>query len=151
MSKIFISHSSANNASALAVGEWLKEAGWTEFFLDITPSRGLLPGERWQEALKAAADRCQVVLFLISPAWQASKFCFAEFFQAKNLGKRIFGVIVEPVELSTLPEQMTAEWQVCDLTTEEKIRIRMFSRKERKGRKVPIRTYRGDGLVALPS
>ena len=26
------------------------------------------------------------------------------------------GVVVEPIPLSQLPEQMTAEWQVCDLT-----------------------------------
>ena len=117
MSKIFISHSSANNASALAVGEWLKEAGWTEFFLDITPSRGLLPGERWQEALKAAADRCQVVLFLISPAWQASRWCQAEFLLAKQLGKTIFGVLIEPTPLNQLQPEMVAEWQLCDLTS----------------------------------
>ncbi len=48
MSKIFIIHSSANNAPALAIAEWLRENGWDEFFLDITPSRGLAPGDRWQ-------------------------------------------------------------------------------------------------------
>lgn len=57
MSKIFISHSSTNNAAALAVANWLADSGWSEYFLDITPSRGLAPGERWQEALKSAADR----------------------------------------------------------------------------------------------
>jgi TIR domain len=73
MSKIFISHSSANNAAALALTQWLAESGWAEYFLDISPSRGLSPGERWQEALKAAADRCEAVLFLISPAWRDSR------------------------------------------------------------------------------
>jgi TIR domain len=116
MSRIFISHSSVNNAAALALASWLETKGWSDYFLDIDDSRGIAPGERWMAALAGAVDRCEAVLFLVSPAWRDSKYCFAEFFQAKNLGKRIFGVIVDPIPLSQLPEQMTAEWQVCDLT-----------------------------------
>ena len=116
MSRIFISHSSVNNAAALALASWLETKGWSDYFLDIDDSRGIAPGERWMAALAGAVDRCEAVIFLVSPAWRDSKYCFAEFFQAKNLGKRIFGVIVEPIPLSQLPEQMTAEWQVCDLT-----------------------------------
>ena len=116
MSRIFISHSSANNAAALALASWLDAKGWSDYFLDIDDNRGIAPGERWMAALAGAVDRCEAVIFLVSPAWRDSKFCFAEFYQAKNLGKRIFGVIVAPIPLSQLPEQMTAEWQVCDLT-----------------------------------
>src|SRR5215470_8124858 len=115
MSKIFISHSSANNAAALAVGQWLAAAGWDDFFLDVSPSRGLAPGERWQEALKTAADRCEAVLFLISPAWRDSRWCLAEFLLAKQLNKIIFGVLIEATPLDSLPKEMTAEWQLCDL------------------------------------
>ncbi|HMY98467.1 MAG TPA: TIR domain-containing protein [Burkholderiaceae bacterium] len=115
MSRLFISHSSANNAIALALGQWLESQGWSDYFLDVHADRGIAPGERWMAALTGAVDRCEAVLFLVSPAWRDSKYCFAEFFEAKKLGKRIFGVIVEPIALSELPEQMTAEWQVCDL------------------------------------
>ena len=116
MSRIFISHSSANNAAALALASWLDAKGWSDYFLDIDDNRGIAPGERWMAALAGAVDRCEAVIFLVSPAWRDSKFCFAEFYQAKNLGKRIFGVIVAPIALSQLPEQMTADWQVCDLS-----------------------------------
>ena len=116
MSRIFISHSSANNAAALALASWLDARGWSDYVLNIDDQRGIAPGERWMAALAGAVDRCEAVIFLVSPAWRDSKFCFAEFYQAKNLGKRIFGVIVAPIPLSLLPEQMTAEWQVCDLT-----------------------------------
>ncbi|MBV2124652.1 MAG: TIR domain-containing protein [Candidatus Thiodiazotropha sp. (ex Ctena orbiculata)] len=116
MSRIFISHSSENNAAALALTMWLKAKGWSDYFLDIDINRGIAPGERWMAALAAAVDRCEAVLFLVSPAWRASKYCFAEFYQAKNLGKRIIGIIIEPIPLSELPEQMTSEWQICDLT-----------------------------------
>ena len=115
MSRIFISHSSANNTAALALASWLDAKGWSVYFLDIDDSRGIAPGERWMAALAGAVDRCEMVIFLVSQVWRNSKFCFAKFYQAKNLGKRIFGVIVEPIPLSQLPEQMTAEWQVCDL------------------------------------
>ena len=119
MSKIFISHSSHDNAKALAVSQWLEQHGWADYFLDITPSRGLSPGERWQAALKTATDRCEAVLFLISPAWRDSQWCLAEYLLAKQLGKTILGVIVEPTLIDTLPREMTAEWQLCDLVAGE--------------------------------
>lgn len=120
MSKIFLSHSSVNNAEALALAQWLKENGWDDYFLDIEPQKGLSPGQRWQDALKQAADRCEAVIFLISPAWRDSKWCLAEFLLAKQLGKAIFGVLIETTPLDTLPTEMTAEWQLCDLVQGDK-------------------------------
>lgn len=116
MARIFLSHSNANNAEAVALRDWLASQGWDDVFLDLDPERGLKAGERWQAALKRAAERCELVIFLVSPAWAASKWCLAEFLLAKNLNKRIFGVIVEPVAFSELPIEMTAEWQLVDLT-----------------------------------
>ncbi|OUL72725.1 eIF2A-related protein [Paraburkholderia hospita] len=115
MSRIFISHSSANNASALAIGRWLVDNGWEDYFLDLEPAKGLNPGQRWQEALKTAANRCEAVLFLVSPAWRDSHWCIAEFIFAKSLGKTVFGVVIEEVSLESLPKEITAEWQLCDL------------------------------------
>lgn len=117
MSRIFISHSSLNNAHALAISRWLTDNGWDEHFLDLEPTRGLTPGQRWQDALRAAAGRCEAVLFLISPAWRESRWCLAEFLLATQLGKTVFGLLVEPVPLDTLPAEITNEWQLCDLVT----------------------------------
>jgi hypothetical protein len=97
MARLFLSHSSKDNAAAIALRDWLAEHGYDDIFLDIDPARGLVAGERWQAALKAAADRCEAVLFLISPAWLLSRWCLAEFLLAKTLHKRIFGLIIEPV------------------------------------------------------
>jgi hypothetical protein len=58
MSRIFISHSSRDNARAIEVRDWLATNGWDDVFLDLDPVAGLAPGERWQNALKTAADRC---------------------------------------------------------------------------------------------
>lgn len=116
MSRVFLSHSSANNAEAIALRDWMITHGWDELFLDLDPERGLKAGERWQAALKQAAERCELVIFLVSPVWAASKWCLAEFLLAGNLNKRIFGVIVEPTPFDDLPAELTAEWQLVDLT-----------------------------------
>jgi formylglycine-generating enzyme required for sulfatase activity len=122
LARLFISHSSVNNAAAIALGKWLSEQGFDDVFLDVDPDRGLAPGERWQEALRAAADRCEAVLFLVSPAWLVSKWCLAEFLLAKSLHKRIFGLIIDPVPFERLPPEMTAEWQLCELVGEDRFR-----------------------------
>lgn len=89
---------------------------WDDTFLDLDPERGLKAGERWQEALKRAAERCELVVFLVSPPWAASKWCLAEFLLAKSLNKRIFAAVISPTPFTDLPTEMTAEWQLVDLT-----------------------------------
>jgi formylglycine-generating enzyme required for sulfatase activity len=116
VSRIFLSHSSADTAQAIALCEWLAAEGWNDVFLDLDPEGGLKAGERWQAALKGAAERCELAILLISPGWVASKWCLAEFLLAKSLNKRIFGVIVAPTPLTDLPSELTAEWQLADLT-----------------------------------
>jgi len=102
---------------------WLRENGFDDVFLDIDAERGLVPGERWQEALKAATNRCEAVLCLVSPAWLASKWCQAEFLTAKLLHKRIFGLIAAPVPLEQVLANMAAEWQLCELVGDDRFRI----------------------------
>ena len=115
MSKIFISHSSDDNAKALAVAQWLTQNGWPEPFLDIAPSQGLSAGERWKDALRTAADRCEAVVCLISPAWCNSEWCLEEFHWAKELGKTLFGVMVIPTPREFIPKELTNEWQLANL------------------------------------
>ena len=95
--------------------DWLAQNGWADVFLDLDPQSGLAPGELWRQALAAAADRCEAVLFLISPQWIASSWCFNEFLLAKQLGKRIFPIIVADINLSALPSEITANHQAVDL------------------------------------
>ena len=117
VSRIFISHSSVDNAAALAVAQWLRDNGWDDYFLDMTPTRGLVPGVRWQEELKAAAHRCEAVLLLVSPAWRDSEWCQAEFLLARLLGVAILPVLVQPTPVGTLRPEMAAELQIGDLVT----------------------------------
>ena len=66
MSRLFLSHSSENNAEAVAIRDWLAGEGWNEVFLDLDPKRGIAAGERWERSLNEAASRCEAVLFLIA-------------------------------------------------------------------------------------
>src|SRR5690348_8339745 len=144
MSYLFLSHSSLDELEAVALKEWLLGKGW-EVFLDLDPERGLKAGERWQEALRRAADRCEAVVFLISPAWAKSKWCLAEFLLAKSLKKLIFGVIVKETALGELPTEMTSEWQLCNLTGPGPVETIRFTYPV-KAHEIPFLT---DGLKRL--
>lgn len=95
MSRIFLSHSSVDNAAAIALRDWLVGEGWNDLFLDLDPERGIAAGERWERALNEAARRCEAVLFLISRAWLSSRWCMNELTLARRLNKRLFGVLIE--------------------------------------------------------
>ena len=115
MSRIFLSHSSADELEAVALVQWLAANGWDDVFLDVDAGRGLVAGQRWQDALRRAADRCEAIIFIVSPAWATSKWCLAEFLLAKSLNKLIFGVVLKDVPIAELPVEMTSEWQLCRL------------------------------------
>ncbi len=84
MTAIFISHNSNDAREAVALKRWLADNGWHDVFLDIDVKDGLRPGERWKDALKNAADRCEAVLCLVSPTWLASAECWLEYRYAET-------------------------------------------------------------------
>jgi TIR domain len=114
MTQLFISHSSRNNAEALALSQWLTQEGWDDQFLDLDPQRGITAGERWEKALHQAAGRCDAVLFLISPDWLASEWCRREFTIAQQLGKRLFVLLIGAAR-ADIPAHIKQSWQVVDL------------------------------------
>jgi formylglycine-generating enzyme required for sulfatase activity len=115
VSRIFLSHSSANNPEAVAIGDWLKREGWDDVFLDVDPERGIAAGERWERSLNQAAQRCEAVLFFVSRAWLASDWCLKEFNLAQRLNKRMFGLLVEDIPIVDLPVKLTSVWQLVRL------------------------------------
>ncbi|MGB6537892.1 MAG: SUMF1/EgtB/PvdO family nonheme iron enzyme [Xanthobacteraceae bacterium] len=116
MSRIFLSHSSSNNAAAVALRDWLAANGWKdEVFLDLDPQRGIAAGERWERALHEAANRCEAALFLVSKAWLASVWCRKELNLAHSLNKRLFGVLIEDLAVGELPEDLAGTWQIVRL------------------------------------
>jgi formylglycine-generating enzyme required for sulfatase activity len=116
VSRIFLSHSSTDNAQAIALRDWLASNGWKdEIFLDIDSQRGIAAGERWERALNEAANRCEAVLFLVSKAWLASVWCRKELNLAHHLNKRLFGVLIEDLAVGELPEDLAGTWQIVRL------------------------------------
>jgi WD40 repeat protein len=109
MARLFISHSSRNNAKAIEVRDWLAANGWDDVFLDLDPERGIVAGQRWKEALQQAAYRCEVVLALVSAEWLASGWCKSEIDAARLMGKKIIvaltGLDKSQVPLDLLDEQ----------------------------------------------
>ena len=118
VSRIFLSHSSANNAEAVVLYDWLTKEGWKdEIFLDLDPARGIAAGERWERALNEAADRCEAVLFLVSKAWLASRWCLKELNLAHRLNKRLFGVLIEDLPIGDMPPDLAETWQLVRLAS----------------------------------
>jgi formylglycine-generating enzyme required for sulfatase activity len=116
VSRIFLSHSSADNAPTIALRDWLVGEGWSDLFVDVDPDRGIVPGERWERALNEAAGRCEAVLILVSKAWLASRWCRNELNLARRLNKRLFGVLIEEgIGVDELPSDVTGTWQLVNL------------------------------------
>ena len=100
MSRLFISHSSQNDDWAIALHDWLIREGWSgedDIFLDLDPERGIVAGQRWATALEDAATRCEAVLFLVSEAWLASKWCGDEYQLANKFNKKLFALLIDDV------------------------------------------------------
>jgi hypothetical protein len=118
VSRIFLSHSSTDNAHAIALRDWLVTEGWDDLFIDLDPERGIVAGEQWQRALNEAAGRCEAVLFVISKAWLASRCCKNELTLARRLNKQLFGVLTEEGQsVADLPSDVTSTCQLVNLTT----------------------------------
>ena len=75
---------------------WLASEGFESAFLDKDKATGIPPGAEWERTLYRAVEQSQAVIIIQTPNWLASKWCFAEFTQARALGKAIFPAIVAP-------------------------------------------------------
>jgi formylglycine-generating enzyme required for sulfatase activity len=117
MSRIFLSHSSKDNDSAVALRDWLLAQGWDDVFLDLDPERGIVAGSRWERTLNQAALRCEAVLFVVSRSWLASEWCQKEFNLAHRLNKRLFGLLIDDIPIADLPATLTGTWQMVPLSS----------------------------------
>lgn len=115
MSRIFLSHSSKDDFAAIAIRDWLRENGWDEVFLDLDPSEGIHPGQRWERELHEQASRCEAVVFVVSRNWIASEWCRREYDLARRLNKRIFVVIIDDLAIAELPHYLTETHQAVSL------------------------------------
>jgi len=96
VARVFISHSSRDEPQAGRLLEWLRAQGFTETFLDFDKHAGIAPGSDWERTLYREIARAEAVILILTANWFESKWCFAEFAQARALGKAIFPIVETP-------------------------------------------------------
>jgi hypothetical protein len=116
MARVFLSHSSRDNASAGRIKDWLEQQGFEAPFLDFDKHSGIPPGATWEKTRYPEIERSHALLVLQSTNWNSSRWCFAEFTQAYALGKPIFQVI-ESADGDPGPS-IARDLQVLDLRQE---------------------------------
>ena len=124
MARIFISHSSRDNESAARMKSWLASQGFETTFLDFDKTAGIAPGADWEKTLYREVEQSQAVIIIQTPNWLASKWCFAEFTQARALGKAIFLVIETP----TGDAQISPDIQTLNLLSDREGGLERLSR-----------------------
>src|SRR5262250_3203257 len=118
MSSLFISHSSRNDDWATTPRDWLVREGSSgehDILLDGDSERGIAAGEKWLKALEDAATRCEAVLFLVSEAWLASKWCGDEYQLANKYNKRLFALLIATSPLIACREGWLRNGRWCAL------------------------------------
>ena len=73
MSKLFISHSSRDNAAAKELQARLEEQGHHSVFLDLDPETGIQAGVSWERTLYTKLRSCRAVVALCSDSYLASR------------------------------------------------------------------------------
>lgn len=96
MARVFISHSSRDREQAGRLHDWLRNHGFVEAFLDFDKHAGIAPGSDWERTLYREIAGSEAVILVLTANWFESKWCFAEFTQARALGKAIFPLIESP-------------------------------------------------------
>ena len=132
MARVFISHSSRDGAAARSIADWLLERGFETPFLDFDKHSGIPPGADWERTLYREIGASQALLIVQSANWNASKWCFAEFAQARALGKPIFQLVgVESLAAQTSDEYLvpiTPDLQQLDLRQDRQAALDTLAR-----------------------
>lgn len=95
MTRLFISHSSADRDRAVALKTALSAQGLESVFLDVDPEDGIIAGADWERTLYSELRACEAVVFLNSPNSLNSPWCFAELVIARFLNRAVFPVMLE--------------------------------------------------------
>ena len=125
MARIFISHSSKDKKPAQELKNWLASIGFEQTFLDFDKHSGIPPGAQWERTLYRELERTQAVILVLTKHWYNSKWCFAEFTQARALGKAIFALIEAPSGEAAI---VSSDIQHLDLIVDREAGLESLSR-----------------------
>lgn len=124
MARVFLSHSSRDREPAERIQSWLREQGFAAPFLDFDKHSGIPPGADWERTLYRELERSEAVIILETPNWLESKWCFAEFTQARALGKPIFPII----ETASVETRIAPDIQALDLHKDREAGLAQLAR-----------------------
>ena len=93
--RVFISHSTDDNAIADEVRARLETQGFPAPFLDYHPETGIPAGSDWEHDIYRQLKRAAAIVYLGSKKSAESKWCFAELAFARSDGKPIFPLRIE--------------------------------------------------------
>lgn len=111
MTEVFLSHASEDRETLEKIYESLTRSGLTVW----TNWRDIQTGIDFKAAINSGIEKTDTVVYLISPAALASTWCRHEIDYALSLNKRVIPVLIEPVDLDTLPIPLR-HLQFIDLT-----------------------------------
>jgi hypothetical protein len=95
MARVFISHSSKNNALAAEVRDWLTRDGH-EIFLDRDRHDGIEAGDLWKERLYERLRWADAVVCIMTEDYLVSQWCGIEIAVAQALGSLLMPLTAEP-------------------------------------------------------
>ena len=95
MSRIFISHSSADNEITRDILQRLEDAGFENVFLDHDARKGITAGVDWENELYRELRACQAMIVVCSKDTMSSNWCFAEITHAKSKGIEVFPIKID--------------------------------------------------------
>jgi WD40 repeat protein len=110
MSRIFLSHASAETIQALALKKWLIDQNpplANDIFLDVDDIK---PTDEWAQVIQERGENCRVMVCLVSKAWEESWECRQELKIARRFNKGIL-----PARLGASVGQTVENYQWVDL------------------------------------
>ncbi|MGJ3231269.1 MAG: toll/interleukin-1 receptor domain-containing protein [Oceanicaulis sp.] len=110
---IFLSYSRQDSEALMRLHAALLDAGHAPDYdqSEADPdsiTSGISADDEWWLRLEAMIASADVFVLLVSPAMSASKVVDEEIAYARQLGKRIIPVLVEPVDYAALPPRLRA-------------------------------------------
>ncbi len=105
--QIFISYSRKDNASVGRLFDDLKTAQYL-LWMD-TSDRGIEIGDNWRESLRVNMTAATAVIACLSPDFLRSPYCKAEILQAATEGKKVYPVLLRPLDLKGDPSSKTED------------------------------------------
>lgn len=89
--RLFITHSSSDNAWARRIESVLSSEGY-ECFLDFDVDKGFYPGEEWEAQLFQRIHEASAIVVLGSQEWLQRPWCVAEAIVGRHLGKTLIAL-----------------------------------------------------------